>query len=556
MYTVEEPTYLDAIKEWKTANRLLAESLCRYLDACRTLEAVCLDQFHALTRSPLGVQTANEVNKELIHLTLHRNKLDQAQVAMSVIRNQSPRLMPVNIIPQEILSHIFHLAVISDYYNFFAPDGTRDTGESHTTGGKPNIKVPDFPYRISRVCTQWHRLVFSTPVLWSYIDLVVWGSYKDMFYTRASCFLENATGASLHLCIHEPTYNVSLQEIERLTDWLAPVFSRVRYLGISEGNNAPGMIQSVINCWFKNGNAGTIRGLTLLRYPVDQTQSIELTSVSNPGPWQFSISPHQLEEFFQPITVLRLHGVLLRWDSLAYRRLLHLRLGSGSITEWQLRDLISSNPQLRTLAFGLDVTETAARNIPQTSVHLRDLSILNLDAMSDITQAWTILRLLAPGRQPLKLAMQINTCASFDDFIQMEEPINTNSPFDVWLLNALEQLPHMQALYIQDQSYLDEYPAFNPGGGLKSNNERSSLRNLAMVHCELYLDALKQLLRAKSIDSLRLWDCSVTFDQTWQTPLDVEELESELRELVPHVECYEDSPNHSDLCVDWGFVDF
>ncbi|KAG8681305.1 hypothetical protein FRC08_015721 [Ceratobasidium sp. 394] len=86
-----------------------------------------------------------------------------------------------------------------------------------------------------------------------------------------------------------------------------------------------------------------------------------------------------------------------------------------------------------------------------------------------------------------------------------------------------------------------------------TTNVCAQLRELCMVDCKIRLDAFKLLLRAHSVQVLRLQGCTV-FSRGEEVGM--EGLAEELSEYVPNVKCYNRGDDGSDPYLNWGFVRF
>ncbi|KAL5632155.1 hypothetical protein ACGC1H_000235 [Rhizoctonia solani] len=148
---------------------------------------------------------------------------------------------------------------------------------------------------------------------------------------------------------------------------------------------------------------------------------------------RLDISDEQLETLFAPLTILHVCAIFPRWGSVAYHNLVDLRLTSSfeyswsSIRETNLVSVLKASPGLRIFHFSLGIkyqsTESAA-------VPLEDLEVLNIKTwptITDRTEVGSILRLIAPGRRPLRLTIQnifYEEGLSIDETVQFFERSN------------------------------------------------------------------------------------------------------------------------------------
>ncbi|KAG9084751.1 hypothetical protein FRC06_003916 [Ceratobasidium sp. 370] len=542
--------YLSTREEWRNGSGLLTTAVQHYLGACLALEASCSDLNRVFGNTPSVLTTLQDMDEELLHLVSLQRGLERARTILARSRNRSPKIVPINRLPHEILAHIFELVVLAEFWRFSIMDE-----DDYQVKLGDEIDLPYHPCVLSEVCTYWHQLAIDTPTLWSRIHLT-YGLAANKFYARASLLARRAVGVPLHICIHS-SLSSDPGSLEQLTRWLTPVLGRIYSLDTSGGSPYFVVLNSVLDCLFSRGTPGIIKELTLWGPPDEPPRFLDPTSSSSMAAWRFNLSQQQLEAFFEPITLLRLGGVFPRWDSQAYRGLAHLQLDTGSIPEAPLICILSDNPQLRTLSFGLEVTETQPRHIPQKPVPLFGLEILSL-ALMELTQVWAVLRLIAPGPRPLRVSFGSTRNNFLDDFTGTDEARAFFQRSNVttchlsgeedcdneWFTKTLGNLPSLRTLGLQDQSYLLWYGA---------GHICAQLRELCMIDCKIRLDAFKLLLRAHSVQVLRLQGCKVF---SGGEEVEVDDLVEELSVYVPNVKCYKEESDGSDPYLNWGFVRF
>ncbi|KAG9103392.1 hypothetical protein FRC06_011135 [Ceratobasidium sp. 370] len=215
----KEAADLKIVEELKSASDTLAISVQRYHDASLMLRSISSIHSQQSKKSMAILQAIDAMDEELVHLQSHRSKLCQAHAAVSLVRNCSPKLVPINVLPRETLSHIIRLVTVSQLQNLIVREESRL--------GNPRLidatkKSAAYPNMFSEVCKSWHRLITSTPTLWSHVDLVASGLHKEMFYTRASQFVKRAVGTPLFIRVHEPR-PAHPDDNQQLARWLLPV---------------------------------------------------------------------------------------------------------------------------------------------------------------------------------------------------------------------------------------------------------------------------------------------------------------------------------------------
>ncbi|KAG8744112.1 hypothetical protein FRC10_010793 [Ceratobasidium sp. 414] len=562
----EEDADLKIVKELELAGDLLAVSVQRYLDASLMLKFISSNHSLRSKKSTPVLQAIDAMDEQLVHLQSHRDKLCQAQAEVSLVRNYSPKLAPINMLPRETLSHIIRLVTVSQLQNLIVRE--------KPTLGNPRLvdtteKLAAHPNTLSEVCKSWYGLITSTPALWSHIDLVVSGSRKEMFYTRASQFVKCAVGAPLFVRIHE-LRPAQPNENQQLARWLSPVAGQLYSLDFSRAYKTQEVAYSVLGCWFKHGTPGTVKEITVWNTTPRGSPFIRPAPGLAPALWEFDISTQRLEEFFEPITLLHLRYVFPNWDSQAYCGLAHLHLRGGSITEAQLQAIFSKSPRLEKLYLGLQVTDMEPRGAPRTPIYLPRLEALSLD-VRDVSQVWPILRLITPGSRPLKLAFLLAGDKD-GDFTEIPEahafsrrsnittlylggPQDNNNFQSRRLSRTLRTFPHLRMLGLEAYHYFEELPLSEPASsGISPICPQ--LRELCLFDCELDLDIFKHLLRTHSVQVLRICCCRV-FSGATELKMPEEELQEALSDSVPDVKCYKFNTNDCpDPYLNWDFVNW
>lgn len=105
-----ETMYTETFRQWKTLHDHFVQSIQEYLTACTSLEfAFSQPPRSVLEKSNLEAAFLH-INEQLSLASTYDKQLQQAWGCLSRIRNHSIKLVPINILPPEILSDIFVLA--------------------------------------------------------------------------------------------------------------------------------------------------------------------------------------------------------------------------------------------------------------------------------------------------------------------------------------------------------------------------------------------------------------------------------------------------------------
>lgn len=215
---------MNAFSQWKELHDLFLSSVQGYLRACMALET-------SLSTPPQSSSSAAElesalllVGKELATISAGGKQLQQASSCISRLRNRSATLVPINLLPLEILSRIFVSASLADKFCLFS---TR----AYSQRGSMSLKA------ITSTSVGWRLAAFATPRLWAHIDLVATGASKDRIIARAQFCLKHASGTSLVMHIRDvlgtEEGTPSDQEILNLTAVIAPHLRQLRSLLIN-----------------------------------------------------------------------------------------------------------------------------------------------------------------------------------------------------------------------------------------------------------------------------------------------------------------------------------
>ncbi|KAG8708871.1 hypothetical protein FRC09_000987 [Ceratobasidium sp. 395] len=552
-HTGPELSHFDFIKEWQVASGLLATSIKRYVNVSRLLRDIYPRLNHVVDNTSSVWNLFNNMDNELTLLDFYQSELHQVRAEVGQARNRSPRLAPIMVLPRELLAYIFELVLLAERRDYV---GLEDLD---------TLDPPRHPDTLSVVCKHWHQVVINTPSLWVYIDLVVSGQHKKKHYTRASRLIKRAASLPLLVRIHSPARSSS-KHIQQLTDWLAPVANRIYSLDMSEGQPSKEMLSAVLKCWLEHGVPGTVKKLNLLRYSRQARNHSHRflegdTMTPSANCWQIGVSQQRLDEFFRPIEILKLDGLFPHWHSQAYHGLTHLKLDTGRITEAELINLLSQSPQLRTLAFNLEILNTEPLDTPVIPIRFPQLELLVLDDMEDVNVG-SLLRLIAPGSGPLRLYLGINSTIPAANLAQTEELhafiersnitslhlSGTKKDADTWFPQALSHFPRLRLLALNDYSLIQHDTA-------EYNSVCPSLRELYLFDCNIDINLLERLLRAHSIQFLRVVDSRVVGDEVLS--LYTKEIQDMLSSLVPHVTCYKlVEDNYAEPYLDWDIMDF
>ncbi|KAL5637807.1 hypothetical protein ACGC1H_002168 [Rhizoctonia solani] len=189
-------------------------------------------------------------------------KLARAKAAISWSRNCARTHVTVNDLPPEVLAHVFHLVVSSQpcaKQDYHGVDKTMDLM---------------YPAALSRVCSRWRTIAFSTPTLWTHIDISTSTLLNGQHLNGLrKLHLNHVAQSSLKIHIIDARgYEVSQSPYDNVIDstivgsitWLA---SRTSTFSMDElGRIAPNSYRKLLSALFQDSTPGTLTNLTLSWY--------------------------------------------------------------------------------------------------------------------------------------------------------------------------------------------------------------------------------------------------------------------------------------------------
>lgn len=349
---------MDPIRQWKFARVQLADAAQAFLDTCLALDAVASglsDDTRAREKLILEVHADSHLVKAV------ENTVARSHAILNRLSNMSAALVPIHILPAEILGRVFFFA---SSYSFCYM--RRSYEPSHTLASIP------------AVCTHWRQIALGMRSLWSHIDLNL-SSYSSHFdfppsLGRAKLWAKRADSAPIHLHIARNSYTPP-KFISGVFSWLAPYLSTLSSLDLSAEFDAE--------------FAGVLLTHCGPRCP--------------PGSLRKLVAPR-----------LRFYGggdaPDLNWASL--RGLVHLQLdgiiGSMSLNSDGFLDMLCHNPSLSTLrlrgAFGNSIRN---HRYSSPTISLPNLRLIDL-VDADNSGLLIILPLLVLSSPSLEIRLNIS----------------------------------------------------------------------------------------------------------------------------------------------------
>ncbi|QRV97054.1 F-box-like protein [Ceratobasidium sp. AG-Ba] len=476
-----------AFGHWKSVRARLEHTIQDYVEACVSLQDALRRSSSATARHERD-QVFAGLDSELPLLPAYEKILRNSRSSLSVTRNSSSNLVPINSLPSEIMLTILSLSVcqwIFDDYTFVR-------GEKLSSATI-----------VSRVCRQWRKLVLGSASFWSLIELSPSGRTNAQGYERATLWVERSQRAALSVSIVRSkgsgVATTSEWDIRELIKFLTPLMSRVRNLRV-DATSGPdqNLVQSLVACWVQFGAPGVAKKLEIYGSMGQETLWIPALNPDSPTLARF-------EAFLSSLNSVRICNTYINMTSLACSRLTDLYL--DSITEWdpsleEIKTILAANPTLRFVAF-VDINVVMPSGSPPDPVALDHLETLTLEA-ADPGDLWSILLLITSTSDSVRLSLSLpddTRCvsATHDFFSRCRITmlhLRARDSTDFVIFNLLTRIPHMTTLILRDfkmtgetlQEYILQHSFTRHSAALWP-----SLQDICLVNCSPTTYVLKRL---------------------------------------------------------------
>ncbi|KAH7332610.1 hypothetical protein B0J17DRAFT_678303 [Rhizoctonia solani] len=546
------------LDQLKSAGDQLSVAWDNYYRVCSNLENLRIKK-KPHTAYSLPIVACRLLDTQLTLMSSYESKIQEAKLKVRHARNYSLRLAPINCLPPEILTRIFHLV-------------RKHPCDLYQSSSSNKKCYPGYPDYLAQVCSLWRKTALSSHSLWCHIDLSSHESWCAGLVSRVETYVARAgeLPVELHVSAHEGWDTTpSDNKYEDLSRILSLISNRVESLEFAIGT-------------FGGFSRAVFRGL-LLRRPPTLTKLILRSEIDRsnvfivPDPTQpiergeglaLGLPENQLESSLAPLTTLHLCGIFPLWSSTAYHGLVDLRLlstrGWSFIEETELIIILKSSPRLRILHFDLEVHNSTPRTNSEGQVQLRDLQVIKIfPHYSD--PRWcpsNILQLLAPGTKPLQLSLK-GYHGSNDVLVMNLGKLFARSRVARFYSNAtcqpthlLRHAPHLEHVIFDCSRYDTRgYIYFNEPSfffSMRMIGLLSRLRSLHLVGWILSDDELRSLVDHR-VNGIALYSCDIHGRNSGGTfKLSIRKL----LESFPTVEISERNPySLIDPVNDWDILD-
>ncbi|EUC60848.1 F-box-like domain protein, partial [Rhizoctonia solani AG-3 Rhs1AP] len=493
----------------RSARSKLDSALDEYAQACLTL--VNPTGSHPSVNHLQDL--ASDVGTEVDAFASIKNKTMRIEATLNKARNSLIMLVLINSLPDEVLARIFHLVLKAQSLDF------------EKRVDEDSLRINSLA--ISQVCARWRQVSLSCRTLWSHIDL----SIRDKLVSLGECLASRSGDHPLSIRVVEPLKRWrSANNHEKFDDFISNIASRMESLEFAWV--LPPSRVNISSLWFH------ILRRCLLRTPKKLIRLVlsirkELTNYESTAHWFITvtedesvgetgktvslgaISRQAYEDLLFNVQVLWLDVVYPMWTSRAYHGLTELHLIgpprlTAIITPGELAGILAASPGLRLLHLGVEIRLTETLPSP---VHLEELEDLLLQSLAPISQQ-TILRLILPGRKPLRMsttyshALSEFPAGSKDEFLRFFQRSNivqlqVHSLARILPELLLFRLPNIQTLIFREAFILADV---DDTYGSPPHPEFTSIH---FISCTMELGVLLWLLSAPNIRDVTVWDCKI-----------------------------------------------
>ncbi|QRV93212.1 F-box-like protein [Ceratobasidium sp. AG-Ba] len=505
-----------SVDEWKAARALLSTAVQSYLSACNSLAAACTRPARTLSECDTVENTLVLVDAELDAMSSEIQSLGASQLSMSTLRNRSSRLTRINVLPPEILRHIFRLS---------------------TTECVRDARAKGCYNALSRVDMYWRQVSLDTPELWTHIDVSPTTATRSL-YELSRTLLERSKGEPVHLHVYEPQQTLfggitSEGEVYQLTKFLSPYIPRVVGINLETETQSARLVHSVMRLWSKIGTA-KITDFSAKLLPSQFCDHLSIPSGCGLPEVISSTRPR----------TLHLKDIQIDWESSFCRNLFDFRLQSCGdfgidLAPKSLEKMLLKSPKLSVLKLH-EVAVTKGRLLDEeiSPVTLESLRVLNLVKL-DLEPLQLVLSLI---HQPNPLARLSVGLTFYDELTDEYRAFFSRCHVSTLYLESpaehlsLPCLPSGLSHLIIFQSDLSQPPFIHAP---LADSQPRAIVYVTLVSCVVTLEGLVSLVAETGAQVLNL-DCCLTdrlMDLEGTVNKVCDETRSELVEVYPDLVC-------------------
>ncbi|CAE6471089.1 unnamed protein product [Rhizoctonia solani] len=497
------------LEDLRSASSALNEALDHYVNICAKLRNHYFEERAADKLDELLDHVANELQL----VAWYGTKLKKADASLKVIRNSSTTTVPINRLPQEVLTRVFHIVV----------DDQPEILDATHAPFQISLSFPKHPEALSHVCFEWRQTALASHSLWTQIDLVLHHPLGPGFLSRAKAHVERAGRLPLDVRMVDPTlgkdylpygkpYDFNDYDFLAFAETPMHTLSLVSYHGL-QNQHCEFIGYCIINSARQTLEKLNIKDATGRGGPYRFIESAD--SFHDPKSLQIELSEQLLDSFWCSASVLHLSGLYPYWTTRAYHRLTDLRLGSDKaqfvpVSEAHIVEILKASPGLRTFHLHLDLIESLPENAPVEMIHLEELESLNLSTIVVDINPSQILRFINPGRKPLQISISDEPTDVVEQFLKRSNVTQlrmitwgTYPPFKLLCL-----CPDLQVLVLDVWGTMDRvnFQTIPEQGDDCASDTPISVRSLYVLRCDgIGMVDLQKLVKNHSVQELTLW---------------------------------------------------
>ncbi|KAG8795181.1 hypothetical protein FRC12_017374 [Ceratobasidium sp. 428] len=341
----------ESLTRWKVAYQLLVDVTNLFSNACDSL-------LRTMPVDKSWLEAAlSQLREEASSLELIVGQIAHSRVVIHREINTSTSLVPINVLPPEILSRILTFTPLTLYY----VHGFHKARKEHSL------------VAVSSVCAGWRKLAIGTRSLWSYICMdeeFIFDKINSPAQRWAELWLDRSAGAPLTLHLTKNPYTRRPVDARHITSFLRPHISKAAVL---EFNRTSSHVVEAVITLYGSQNPSTL----LKELSVFDIRSLTTT----PGlTW--------------PVAALQDLRVLVLW-----------KLPTTICPDMDvIAQILLNSPRLHTLEIRQSTSTLHNNNLPVASLrHLKSLKLRS----DDRTGLGRQLSMLEPGTNELDVALTL-----------------------------------------------------------------------------------------------------------------------------------------------------
>ncbi|KAG8796314.1 hypothetical protein FRC12_000729 [Ceratobasidium sp. 428] len=454
---------VESFSKWQMSYNHLADAVNSFRDACNNLLQT-VPRSHTSYVEKIWLEgKLSQLRKEADGLELIQGILTCSQAVMRRATNTSAALVPINVLPLEILSRIF---------KFSASPSTCANRCGRISRQHSLVVIPS-------VCVQWREIALSTHSLWSNISVNEDVSRKKSntnAHQWTKLLLHRSGSAPLSLHFHEDSA-VPRPDVDRITTFLQPHIRNVKSF-VFDGSSSQ-FVQAILTLYSSHLPLTPLVTLAIVRIRAEPA-----------GP-----------KFTWPVNSLRGLCTLILSE---LPILLYPHMD-------EFAQILLYNPHLRYLRIRQKFPVLYSDSLPRVHVpHLRDLE-LDIENNVGLGQQLSILE---PGANGLNVTLSLSHSLDLKCSQEIEaffgranvtrlNICSISADHTAQLFNCLGSVPFLQILSL---SCMGENGSASLGALLVTSNDGEALARFPSLQClmisEMSIDQA-QLKRIVDIYQLR-----------------------------------------------------